>query len=1311
MTATDEAPAASGRIVTFYSYKGGSGRTMTLANVAWILASNGYRVLVVDWDLESPGLHRYFHPFLLDKELRNSPGVIEMLTDFVTAALQPDRDDDLGWIDAQAQVLDHAVSLEWRFPGKGGVDLLPSGRQTRSYAAAVSTFDWPKFYDRLPGAAFIDALARNMRQHYDYVLVDSRTGLSDAAGVCTVLLPDVVVNCFTLSIQSVDGAVAVSESIRHQRRGRALRFLPVLMRVEDAEQVKLEIGRDHARRRFRPFLDHANPDEANRYWGDVEVPYKPYFAYEEILATFAERPRLETSLLAAFERLVGVLTEGSVREMPAMDEAERRRWLYEFERPRPTSASDVLISYAAVDRMWAEWIKQRLVDIDMRVALLDIDSVTGPHFVAEMERRLTTVGRTLVLLSKDYVSSPQAAPLWTLLDSRTSAGAPAVVPIRLDATRITPPFTERLPAELANQPRERAHEALLTAMGAPLHTALLEPDDDGPRFPGAPPPIWNVPQRNPAFTGRRDTLEQLRDRLSASANVVSPQALYGLGGVGKTQVAIEYAHRFAADYDLVWWISAEQVSQVRSALGELARELKLQEADTLGESVRMVREALRQGRPYRRWLLIFDNVGEPETIREFIPQGAGHVLLTSRNQEWTQDAQVVEINTFSRAESVTFLTRRVTGLAVADAEAVANRLGDLPLAIEQAAAWLSETGMPVSRYLELLDTQPLRILDENPPIGYDRSTAATWQLSLEQLRRQSPAAAKLLEICAFFAPEPIPTRLLYTPRFTQPLLEFDPALHDPIRQGRLMRQIGRYALASVDTGQTIMQIHRLVQAVIQDSLSPQEREENRRHVYQVLATAERSDPDEVSSWPAYARLLPHVRGSRANYSSDMQVRLFVVDVVRYLWSRGDFSSSQELAEETVELWRADSRIGEDQVTLLLDFHLGNALRSQAMFDRALEIDQHALARLKETVEEEDDPYIVMTAGGVAADLRALGRFEEARGLAEETYDRAQRTFGEDHDRTLSAENNLAVSLRLVGDFRGAAAYDEDTLARRRRIFGDRNLNTLLAANNYAHDLRAIGRLDESRELLETTLQSYRGLLGDSAPATLRAAKNMAVTLRKLGDIRSARQLTNDTLQRYRDLHGEEHPDTLSCLMNAAFEESALGNGDAAERVGRQVLTGYETLYDEKHPFRLAALNNLAIFARLNAKPEDARAFARQACDRFEQALGAEHPYTLSSRINLANLMFDDGDMHGAREVDEGVRASLEKVLGEENPDTLAAATNLVVSRRATHDPVGADELYMLTLERSRRALGENHPNTVALKEGRRLNCDISPPPT
>src|SRR5262249_22072179 len=260
---------------------------------------------------------------------------------------------------------------------------------------------------------------------------------------------------------------------------------------------------------------------------------------------------------------------------------------------------------------------------------------------------------------------PQAPAFWELVSGRQVGGRPLLVPVRLDSMRVRAPFTDRVPVDLAGASAERAREMLLAAVDQPVHVGAQsqEAARRGPRFPATLPPVWNLPQRNAAFTGRGSVLDQLRDRLSASITVVVPQALFGLGGVGKTQVAIEYAYRFAANYDVVWWISAEQVSQVRSALGELARELRLQETDTLGESVRQVRDALRQGRP-GRWLLIFDNVGDPETIREFIPQGPGHVLLTSRNQEWTQDATVVEITTFSRSESITFLTRRVQGLAV-----------------------------------------------------------------------------------------------------------------------------------------------------------------------------------------------------------------------------------------------------------------------------------------------------------------------------------------------------------------------------------------------------------------------------------------------------------------------------------------------------------------------------------------------------------------------------------------------------------------------------------------------------------------------
>ncbi|MEU3461951.1 NACHT domain-containing protein [Streptomyces sp. NPDC006733] len=347
---------ANGTILTFYSYKGGTGRSMAVANAAWILANNGLRVLIVDWDLEAPGLHRYFHPFLPDPELRSSPGVIDLLWAFAEAAVDTDPDpdpdsdpdpnpepddptddvpEDPAWYEQYAQVAPYTVSVQYdAFPGAGTVDLVPAGCQNSSYANLVSAFDWDDFYDRLGGGGFLEALKRDMRRGYDYVLIDSRTGLSDTAGICTVQLPDILVDCFSLSTQAIDGAAAVATSAQRQYRGGHLTVFPVPMRVEDAELDKLDASRDYARARFGRFLSHV--DDPDRYWGEVEIPYKSFYAYEETLATLGDRPRQENTVLAATERVVAHLTGGRVTELRSeLTETERRALLSRFQRRLP----------------------------------------------------------------------------------------------------------------------------------------------------------------------------------------------------------------------------------------------------------------------------------------------------------------------------------------------------------------------------------------------------------------------------------------------------------------------------------------------------------------------------------------------------------------------------------------------------------------------------------------------------------------------------------------------------------------------------------------------------------------------------------------------------------------------------------------------------------------------------------------------------------------------------------------------------------------------------------------------------------------
>lgn len=281
-----------GRIVTFYSYKGGTGRTMALANTAWILAANGKRVLAVDWDLEAPGLHRFFHPFLDPSTLGATTGVIDLITEYAWAATSPvQRADD--WHRDYARIQPHAVSLApealgWEFPQGGTLDFVSAGRQNREYSATVSTFDWDNFYDRLGGGHFFDALRDDMKANYDYVLIDSRTGLSDIADICTVHLPDVLVDCFTLSDQSIDGAASVARQISERYTGRPISIFPVPMRIDEGEKEKADAYRALARLKFDRLPRDLSGDELTAYWGAVEIPYRPYYAYEETLATFGD---------------------------------------------------------------------------------------------------------------------------------------------------------------------------------------------------------------------------------------------------------------------------------------------------------------------------------------------------------------------------------------------------------------------------------------------------------------------------------------------------------------------------------------------------------------------------------------------------------------------------------------------------------------------------------------------------------------------------------------------------------------------------------------------------------------------------------------------------------------------------------------------------------------------------------------------------------------------------------------------------------------------------------------------------------------
>jgi cellulose biosynthesis protein BcsQ len=296
------------KIITFYSYKGGTGRSMALANVAWILACAGKKVLAIDWDLEAPGLHRYFYPFLIDKELTASDGIIDFVNNYALEAVSPSHegDSDPEWYKPHANILRYALSLDYEFPGDGRLDFVPAGRQGLSYATRVNSFDWQRFYDRLGGGVFLEEAKRQMRDEYDYILIDSRTGVSDTSGICTIQMPDIIVSCFTLNHQGIDGALRITKAVFEKRKESGLKVFPVPMRLDNAENEKLRRRRQEAKKSFYPFPNHLLGGDWERYWDEVPVAYVPYYSYEEVLAIFAQGGT-PASIFTAAEKLTRYL--------------------------------------------------------------------------------------------------------------------------------------------------------------------------------------------------------------------------------------------------------------------------------------------------------------------------------------------------------------------------------------------------------------------------------------------------------------------------------------------------------------------------------------------------------------------------------------------------------------------------------------------------------------------------------------------------------------------------------------------------------------------------------------------------------------------------------------------------------------------------------------------------------------------------------------------------------------------------------------------------------------------------------------------
>ena len=642
--------------------------------------------------------------------------------------------------------------------------------------------------------------------------------------------------------------------------------------------------------------------------------------------------------------------------------------------------ADFFISYTQADRRWAEWIAWQLQGT-YRVIIQAWDFAPGTNFLAKMDEALQGSGRTLLVLTPAALSSRYVREEWT-----TALQQERLVPVRVvkfDPARLLGP---RSYIDLVGLDEAGARETLLEALKTPAKPDTpplfpgpdpvpLAPVDEQPPYPGALPPVWNVPlRRNPNFTGRVDLLEDLHAALSADRPTAVTQAIAGLGGIGKTQLVVEYAYRHGHEYAGVWWWRAEAVSGLVSSTVALAETLGLPEAEAqdLSRVVEAVRRRLGQERD--PWLLVFDNATEMKTLAPHLPQQQRHhVLITSRNPAWGALATVLSVRSFTRKESVAFLLQRQPSADETAAAELADDLGDLPLALEQAAAYMEQSGATLTGYRGRYRSHQTALLAKGTGgTDYPASVATTWALNVEAIT-SVPGASDLLRLCAYLAPDGIPRGLF--PENAAALPErLATVVSAPLAFDEAVAALRHYSLVEVE-GETLA-VHRLVQAVTRaqaDTDGPAWAEA-------AVALVDAAFPyqqDKPPSWAPSGALVAHALAAVAHVET--------------------------------------AGVGLRPTSHLLN-QVGLYLRSQARFAEAEPLMRRALA-IDEASYGAEHPTVATSLNNLAALLQATNRLAEAEPLLRRvvlTLVEFTRGVEHEHPHLETARRHYAALLRALG---------------------------------------------------------------------------------------------------------------------------------------------------------------------------------------------------------------------------------------------------------------------------------------------------------
>lgn len=685
-------------------------------------------------------------------------------------------------------------------------------------------------------------------------------------------------------------------------------------------------------------------------------------------------------------------------------------------------------------------------------------------------------------------------------------------------------------------------------------------------------------------------MTDLHAALNSGQYAALTQAIVGLGGVGKTQLALEYVYSYIDDYEIVWWLRSEEPSTLVADYVGLAAALNLPESRLADQNI-VVEAVRRKLGQLEGWLLIFDNAAKPERVDPYLPQGGrGHVIITSRNPNWGGTAKSLPVNVFSRDESIEFLCKRTRQQDGADA--LADALGDLPLALEQAGAYIDSTMITLADYLKRFQQKKNQILKRYNPIAYSGTVGTTWEISFQQLQNESTVGANMLNLIAFLASDNIPKSLL----IEGALDLFDPleaaalaiialvnpdegikSLIDPIKIDDAIAALKKYSLVTVTYD--YLSVHKLVQTSTRNRMVEDEKTRWAKAAILLMNNTFPRESYDIRKWPKCSLLLPHA----------------LVSV--------DHAITHKVAPEAVA-----SLLNEVGIYLQ---ELADYARAKLAFERTL--------RIRKQVHGSDHPDVAIGANNLGVLLLKINDLQGAVKYFEEALRIFEKEYGPDHPKLGGVINNISAAQFEMGNFKGAKKNVVKAMKIHMKSFGTNSAEVASDLNNLGSIMWKMKNFRSAKKILERALKIDENVFGPDHPSVARDANNLGLVLHALLEYENAKNYHEIAMRIEKKLYGADHPYVARDANNLGSVLEDMGDLEKAKNYYEQAMLINTKVYGPDSREVAMNLNNLGKVLNSIGDPAGTKNSFESALKIFREILGDAHPDTVKARNNLETI--------------------------------------------------------------------------------------------